>query len=187
MGKPLFLDRDGVLNEDVTPYLARREQLRVFPWTGEALRLLAEAGYDLYVVSNQQGVALGITEPEELEAITEAIQAAIAPYGVQIRKFYYCTAHDRDRHPWRKPSPGMILAAGEEFGFDPASAFLIGDKWSDIEAGARAGCRPLLVESGVTAKGEPHDWPYPPERVFPTLLEAAQWIVGPDYDPKRGE
>lgn len=177
MRRPLFLDRDGVLNEDITPYMARRDQLRIFPWTVEALTRLDRAGYDLYAISNQQGVALGITPPEELDAITEAIQDALRPQGFEIRKFYYCTANDRDQHPWRKPSPGMILAAAEEFGFDPAGAFLIGDKWTDIEAGARAGCRPLLVQSGVTPKDAPTDWPYPPERVFPTLLEAAQWIV----------
>lgn len=178
MGKPLFLDRDGVLNRDVAPYLSSLEQLEVFPWTAPALALLAGAGYDFYVVSNQQGVALGITSAEELERITDGIQDALRPVGVEIRKFYYCTAHDRENHPWRKPSPGMILAAGEEFGFDPAGAFMIGDKWSDIEAGARAGCRPLLVRSGVTPEGDGTDWPYPPERAFPTLAEAAEWIVG---------
>lgn len=176
--RPLFLDRDGVLNEDITPYIAHRSQFKLFPYTVESLVLLDRAGYDLFVISNQQGVALGITPQEELDACSEIIQTAIRPHGFQIRKFYYCTAHDRDRHPWRKPSPGMILSAGEEFGFDPAGAFLIGDKWTDIEAGARAGCRPLLVLSGVTPKGEPTQWEFPPENVFPTLLEAAKWIVG---------
>lgn len=177
MGKPLFLDRDGVLNEDISPYVARLDQLRIFPWTAEALELLNRAGYDLYVVSNQQGVALGITPPEELERITEAIQNALRPRGFAIAKFYYCTAHDRENHPWRKPRCGMIEAAAEEFGFDPRGAFLIGDKWSDIEAAAVAGCRPILVYSGVTTPGAEDRWPYRPERSFPTLLEAARWIV----------
>ncbi len=177
MPKPLFLDRDGVLNVDVTPYLAHRDQLQIFPWTVDALTLLHEADFELYVVSNQQGIALGITSQDELDAITETIQKALRPSGFEIKKFYYCTAHDRDKHAWRKPSPGMIFAAAQEFGFDAAGSFLIGDKWSDIEAGARAGCRPLLVTSGVTAKAEPTDWEYPPEQIFPSLLEAARWIV----------
>ena len=71
----------------------------------------------------------------------------------------------------------MLLAAADEFDFDTSGAFLIGDKWSDIEAGYRAGCRPLLVYSGVTQTDTPLNWPYPPERVFPSLLEAARWIV----------
>lgn len=179
--RPLFLDRDGVLNVDITPYVSRVELLEIFPWTVSALALLAPH-YDLYVVSNQQGVSLGITPPEELEKITCAIQDACAEAGFQIRKFYHCTARDSERHPWRKPSPGMILSAAEEFGFDPAGAFLIGDKWSDIEAGGRAGCRSLLVMSGVTTDASYESWNYKPEQVFPTLLEAAEWVVEKSND-----
>jgi len=172
---PLFLDRDGVLNVDITPYVSRVELLEIFPWTVPALKLLANE-YDFYVVSNQQGVSLGITPQAELDKITAAIQEACRKEGFEIRKFYHCTAKDSEKHPWRKPSPGMILSAAEEFGFDPAGAFLIGDKWSDIEAGTRAGCRPLLVMSGVTTDNAYETWSHKPERVFPTLLEAAEWI-----------
>ena len=175
--RPLFLDRDGVLNVDITPYVSRLELLEIFPWTVPALKLLAD-DYDFYVVSNQQGVSLGITPAEELDKITEAIQNACRAEGFEIRKFYYCTAKDAECHPWRKPSPGMILSAAEEFGFDPAGCFLIGDKWSDIEAGTKAGCRPLLVMSGVTSGEAFNGWTHPPERAFPTLLEAAEWING---------
>lgn len=176
--RPLFLDRDGVLNVDITPYVSRLELLEIFSWTVPALKLLAD-DYDFYVVSNQQGVSLGITPPEELEKITNAIQDACRAEGFEIRKFYHCTARDSERHPWRKPSPGMILSAAEDFDFDPAGAFLIGDKWSDIEAAAKAGCRPLLVMTGVTTDEAYKTWNYPPEHVFPTLLEATQWIAEP--------
>lgn len=176
--KPIFLDRDGVLNEDVAPYLSHLEYLRIFPWTEEALRLLWDAEFDIFVVSNQQGVALGITPVEELDKITEAIESCAKRAGARIRKFYHATQRDEDNHPWRKPSPGMILAARDEFGVDVEGAYLIGDKWSDIEAAARAGCRPLLVLSGVTPKEEdPNTWKYPPERVFPNLLEAVKAII----------
>jgi D-glycero-D-manno-heptose 1,7-bisphosphate phosphatase len=178
--RPLFLDRDGVLNVDIRPYVSRLELLEIFPWTIASLKLLHSAGFDLFVISNQQGVAMGITPPEELEKMTETIQSACRAEGFAVVKFYYCTARDADNHPWRKPSPGMIQAAGEEFGFDPAGSFLIGDKWSDIEAGARAECRPLLVMSGVTTDPSYETWKYPPERVFPTLNEAAEWIVSND-------
>lgn len=178
MGRPIFLDRDGVLNRDITPYLARLDQLEIFPYTVDALERLHQAGFDMYVASNQQGVALGITDAAELEAITEAIQAPLRARGFEIRKFYYCIWHDREKHPWRKPSPGMLLAAAEEFGFDPTGAFMIGDKWTDIEAGSRAGCRPLLVHTGVTATGDDGSgWNYPPEAVFPTLVEAVDYVL----------
>jgi D-glycero-D-manno-heptose 1,7-bisphosphate phosphatase len=179
MRRPVFLDRDGVINVDVTPYTSSAEALDLFPWTVDALVALDRAGYDIFVISNQQGVAKGITPPEALEAINAKIQAALLPFGVQIRKFYYCTAHRNDNHPWRKPLPGMILAARDEFGLNLSGACLVGDKPSDMECGARAGIRPLLVLSGVTEPGvDTSSWPYPPEGVFKTLKEAVDYIVG---------
>ena len=175
--KHIFLDRDGVLNVDVAPYVTKPEQLQIFPFTASTLRKLYEAGFDMYVISNQQGVALGLTSQEVLDHVTEAIQATVRPHGFEIKKFYYCTAHDGEAHPWRKPNPGMIHAAAEEFGFDPKGSFLIGDWWKDISAARAAGCRPLLVMSGV-CKGEEYlQWPDQPEAVFPTLVEAAEYVI----------
>jgi len=175
--KPIFIDRDGVLNVDVSPYISNVDQLQLFSWTVGSLLKLHENGFEIYVVSNQQGVALGITSSEALEQITEKIQSAVRPEGFSIKKFYHCTALDSENHPWRKPSPGMILAARDEFNLELGDAFFIGDKWSDIECAARAGCRPLLVLSGVTAPGSWEQWKFKPERVFPSLKEAAEWVV----------
>lgn len=177
MRRPLFLDRDGVLNVDVAPYVRSLDQLQIFPWTVPTLKKLHEAGFDMYVISNQQGVALGITPPEVLDGVTEAIQSACQKEGFEIRKFYYCTAHDGQAHPWRKPNPGMIYAAAEEFGFDPAGVFLIGDWWKDIAAARAAGCRPLLVMSGVCKGDAWKEWEAQPEQIFPSLREAAEFVI----------
>lgn len=175
--KPLFLDRDGVLNVDITPYVPRVEEFRIFPYTVEALVALDRAGFDLYIISNQQGVAKGITPLEELDKMNEALQAQLRPPGMQIRKFYYCTALKGENHDWRKPAPGMVFAARDEFGLDLAGAFFIGDKDTDMECAVRAGLRPLLVLSGVTASHEVSQFAYPPEAVFPTLAEAAAYVI----------
>jgi len=177
MRKPVFLDRDGVINVDRTPYVSALDQLELFPYTADALAKLYHAGFDIFVVSNQQGVALGFTPPEVLDQLNEAIQAAIRPYGASIKKFYYCTALEADNHPWRKPAPGMVLAARDEFGLDLNGAFLVGDKPSDMECAVRAGVRPLLVLSGVTVSADTSTMPHPPEAVFPTLKEAVDFIV----------
>ena len=87
MRKPIFLDRDGVLNVDITPYVSRVELFDIFPWTVDALVRLDRAGYDIYVVSNQQGVALGITPIEELDKMNEAMQSLLRPHGFEIKKF----------------------------------------------------------------------------------------------------
>ena len=177
MGKPIFIDRDGVLNVDVSPYVSRVEQLQIFPFVPEALRKLNDNGFDIFVISNQQGVALGITPPEELEKMTAALQDTVKPFGFSVKAFYHCTALDSENHPWRKPSPGMVLAAQEEHGINAKGAFFIGDKWSDIECAARAGCRPLLVLTGVTGPEGWKKWKHQPERVFKNLLEAVDWVV----------
>jgi len=177
MGKPIFIDRDGVLNVDVSPYVSRLEQLQIFPFVPEALRKLNEKGFDIYIISNQQGVALGITPPEELEKMTVALQGSIKPFGFSIKAFYHCTALDSEDHSWRKPSPGMILAAQKDHGIDAKGAFFIGDKWSDVECAVRGGCRPLLVLTGVTPPNGWKDWKHQPEKIFPTLREAVDWIT----------
>lgn len=183
MRKPIFIDRDGVINVDISPYVSRLELFQMFPWTVEALTLLDRAGYDIYVISNQQGVALGITPAEELEKINAALQAALAPHGFGVRKFYYCTALASENHPWRKPSPGMILAARDEFGLNLEGAFMIGDKEIDVECGLRAGCRPLLVLSGVTHGQSWTKWAHQPEAAFENLLEAARYVVEDQVNP----
>ncbi len=175
--KPLFLDRDGVLNRDLTPYITTADELEIFPWTLDALQMLHEAGFEFFVISNQQGVAKGFIREEELQKQTAKIQEALATRGLEIRHFYYCRALEDANDPWRKPGCGMIEAARDEFGADPVGAFLIGDRWSDIEAGARAGCRPLLVLSGGSKEAEWPSWNHRPEAVFSTLLEAATWIT----------
>ncbi|MCB8932743.1 MAG: HAD family hydrolase [Fimbriimonadaceae bacterium] len=177
MRRPIFLDRDGVLNVDITPYVTHLEKLELFPYTVEALRRLHGAGYDLYVVSNQQGVALGLTPIEEVAKIDAAIQAALAPHGFQIRKFYYCYSHDEANDPCRKPGPGMLLKAREEFGLTLEGAFFVGDKDTDMECGRAVGCRPLLVLSGVTSPEAAAELSPQPEGTFETLLEAVEYVL----------
>lgn len=175
--RPLFLDRDGVLNRDFTPYIGSAEELELFPYTLDALEILDKAGYEFFVISNQQAVGRGHFPASVLDEQSAKIQAALSARGLSIRHIYYCTATSEENHPWRKPGCGMIFAARDEFGIDPVGAFLIGDRWSDIEAAVRAGCRPILVQSGDKHGEGWEEWEHQPERVFPTLLEAAEWIA----------
>lgn len=177
MRRPIFLDRDGVLNRDLSPYVRTAEEFEVFPWTVDALVRLDRAGFDIYVVSNQQGVSKGITRPEELAKMDGKIQSMLRPHGFQIKKIYYCTALDTENHPSRKPGSGMLLAAAEEFGFDPRGSFIIGDKQTDLMAGVAVGCRPLFVLSGVAEDKDWKSFACQPEAVFPTLAEAVDYVL----------
>jgi D-glycero-D-manno-heptose 1,7-bisphosphate phosphatase len=118
-----------------------------------AVRWLNAEGYDVVVVSNQSGVARGYFTEEDVKAFHALMQQALAAEGARIDAFYYCPHHpeaviDRYRsdHPWRKPSPGMILQAFEDRRIGREGSFLIGDKPSDLEAAAAAGLPGFLTD-----------------------------------------
>jgi D-glycero-D-manno-heptose 1,7-bisphosphate phosphatase len=176
--KAIFLDRDGVINHSVSPYVTSVEQLRLFPWTVECLSKLHDAGFQMFVISNQQGVKKGLYSQQDLDRITEAIQSHLRPHGFEITKFYYCTSLASENDPCRKPGSGMFEKAALEFGVELKGSFMIGDNRSDVEAGAAAGCRPLLLLSGVTAEDEDRsEWAAQPERTFTDLRDAVNWVL----------
>lgn len=177
MRRALFLDRDGVLNVDIAPYVPDLASFEVFPYTLDALKMFHEAGFEFYVVSNQQGVSLGITPAEELEKMSQRLQEIVRPHGFEFRRFYYATDLDEADHPWRKPKPGMILQAVEDFGISLEGALLVGDKWSDIAAAEAAGIPGYLVYSGVSSSRADWEGRCHPAGEFSNLLEAAHALA----------
>ena len=143
--KAVFLDRDGVLNVDVA-YLYKVSDLRWIDGAKEALAYLCQQGYKLFVVTNQSGIARGYYTVKDMNALHNHMQDELKQCGANIEKFYYCPHHPQGALPeytmecsCRKPQPGMILHAFDEYDLDKAQSFLIGDKDSDIEAAERAG------------------------------------------------
>ena len=171
-GRPaVFLDRDGVLNRalvrDGKPYPpASLAELEILPDVSEALALLRQAGFLLLVVTNQPDVARGSQRREVVEAINAALCRALPLDDV-------FTCYDDGDSPRRKPNPGLLLEAAEQYGVDLKASFLIGDRWKDIEAGRRAGCRTVLIDYGY--RESQHDV----TANFTTrqILEAARWIL----------
>lgn len=166
-----FLDRDGTLN--LRPgdheYVSHVDDFEWLPEAPEAVAALASAGYFLAVVSNQRGVALGVTTQDTLRAIEQRIQRRLEPLGCAIDVFRYCV-HDHDEGcSCRKPEPGMLLAIGSDFGIDLARSWMIGDQDSDMRAGRAAGCRTALIapEPGSSSA----------DLVAPSLLEASRILT----------
>lgn len=180
--RAVFLDKDGTLVEDV-PYNVDPALLRLTPGAGEGLRLLAEAGYRLVVVSNQSGVARGRFAEAALAGVWTRLRELAAEAGAELDGFRYCPHHPQGAVPvyavacgCRKPSPGLLLAAAEEEGLDLAASWVVGDILDDVEAGRRAGCRTVLVDRG----GETEWRRSPlrtPDRVVGDLREAALAIL----------
>lgn len=150
-----FLDRDGVLNED-HGYTHRVDDLTWIPGAREAIRLLNDRGYRVIVVTNQAGVARGYYEEEAIGVFHAGMQAQLAEEGAFVDAFYHCPFHADGTvpaytvadHPDRKPNPGMILRALDDWQVNRDASFLIGDKPSDMEAAGRAGLSGHLYTGG---------------------------------------
>lgn len=148
-----FLDRDGVLNEDLG-YVHRCEDFHWLPGAVAAMQRLQQAGFALVVITNQSGVARGLYTLDDLELLHGQVRSQLAAQGVTLTGIYACPHHPEAVLPQyrlacdcRKPQPGMLLRAAREHGLDLAASCLFGDKPSDVEAGRRAGVgRSWLVQ-----------------------------------------
>lgn len=151
-GRPAaFLDRDGTIIEEAH-YLAHEAQVLLAPGAAKAMRRLRDAGYLLIMITNQSGVGRGILTEEELGSIHDLINKMLATEGAALDDIYYCphlpgaAVKEYDKEcDCRKPGPGMILAAAEKHGVDLARSVMIGDAERDVEAGAKAGCKTILL------------------------------------------
>ncbi|MBR1575193.1 MAG: HAD-IIIA family hydrolase [Bacteroidales bacterium] len=153
--KAVFLDRDGVLNRHVG-FLKTLDQMELLPGAAEAVRKINASRYLAIVVSNQPVIARGGCSFEELQAIHAKMETLLGREGAYLDAIYYCPHHpDRgfagERPEYkgpcscRKPAPGMLLQAAEDFRIDLARSYMIGDSESDVEAGRRAGCRDAFL------------------------------------------
>jgi D-glycero-D-manno-heptose 1,7-bisphosphate phosphatase len=145
--RAVFLDRDGTLNVRAGDheYVASAHDFTWLPGAAAGVARLAQAGYVIAVVSNQQGVARGDVTPEAIRAIEERIHHDLASHGCEITTFRYCTHSEEDGCDCRKPKPGMIVALARELDLDVTSSWMIGDSESDVRAGQAAGCRTVLI------------------------------------------
>lgn len=148
MTKALFLDRDGVLNRELGRYVVSVEEFELLPTVAEALKLAADKGYLLIIISNQGGVAKGLYDMNEVLATQRIIEDSIRPLGVQITEGYYCLHHsDHGKCLCRKPQPLLLQKAIARFGIDPAHSHFIGDHQRDLDAATAAGVNGILVPS----------------------------------------
>jgi len=155
MGRPaVFLDRDGTIVREVD-YLRSVDQLRLLRGAAEAIRRLNEAGFVVVLATNQSGIARGLLTESDLQAVHDELQRRLAQRGAHLDAIYHCPHHPeasvqayRKRCRCRKPAPGLLQRAARELDVDLARSFAIGDSARDVEAGARAGCRTILVRTG---------------------------------------
>jgi D-glycero-D-manno-heptose 1,7-bisphosphate phosphatase len=176
----VFLDRDGVINRDSTDYVTAWDQFHFLPGSLEAICCLTRAGMTVMVITNQSAIGRGMMEIATLESMHRNLCRAVAAQGGHIEAIYYCPHHPDDACTCRKPKPGLIRQAQQQYGLDLAAATMIGDSARDIECGIGAGCgRTILVRSGLhdalpvlAAQGLRPDW------VADDLAAAVNWLLG---------
>ncbi len=176
----IFLDRDGTLNED-SGYLYEIKAWRWLPGAVEALAMFAKKGYALVVITNQSGIARGYYTVQHMHDLHAWVNAELAQHHLCIDAFYHCPHHPNITGPCscRKPSPHLLLQAAKDLQLDVSRSYMIGDKISDAEAGAAAGCASYLISASCdTAQNTPLSFlsaQAPMGRVS-SLLEAAHSI-----------
>lgn len=181
MKPAVFLDRDGTIIEERN-YLDRLDQLALFPWTVDALRLLKRAGFVTVVITNQSAVARGMIDESFVHTVHAEIDRRLEGTGAAIDRYYYCPhfaeskiERYRQQCRCRKPAPGMIEQACQDLNLDPATSFMVGDRWLDVACGRAAGTRALLVRSGPDRSDPPNG--VQADAILGNLMEAVGWIL----------
>jgi len=183
--RAVFLDRDGTINEDVG-YPGRYDQIRIYPFSFEAVRKLNAAGLAVVVITNQSGVGRGFFTEDDIRNLHDRMRAEFAAAGARIDALYYCPhvigssspAYDIDC-ACRKPFPGMALRAREALDLDLEGSYMVGDKVEDVRFGLNAGARTVLVLTGYgeASRKALRREGIEPDHVSPDLGAAAEWIL----------
>jgi len=173
--RAVFLDRDGVLMEDGN-YVGELERVVIIPGAFSALHRLQQAGFKLFVVTNQSGVGRGFFPREHVEIVHSHLNEQFAKHGVHIDRYYVCPHHPDDNCACRKPSPKSLRDAAKEFHLDLARCFMVGDRASDIKAGHNAGVKTVLVLTGVGEQTR-LEGKVTPDHIAVDLNAAADWIL----------
>ncbi len=182
----VFLDRDGTINEQMG-YINHISRFHLLPGVGDAIRTLNEQNIPVIIVTNQSGLARGYFPPTLLDKVHEKMIQELALSGAHIDHIYICPHHPeakeekyREKCNCRKPKPGMLEQAAEEYDLDLAKSFVVGDRWSDLRCAEAVGASPVLVLTGY-GRGDA-EYIGPQQKVQPiftaeNLQEAVDWII----------
>jgi D,D-heptose 1,7-bisphosphate phosphatase len=183
--KAIFIDRDGVINYDFG-YVHKIDEFKFIPDVLISLKKACKAGYKLFIITNQAGIAKNIYNEEQYHTLTSWILKEMSVNGVKITKIYYCPHHPqgivntyKKICQCRKPNPGMLLTAANEYHINLVESFMIGDKTCDILAGKNAGCKTILVETGYAGKDKDYD--IKPDNIAKNLPKAIEFILNKDF------
>lgn len=144
----IFLDRDGVINENRPNYVQRWEHVRLIPGAHAALAALAQSEYAIVIVTNQSGIGRGVFSRAQADDVNQRLVALIAENHGRIDAVQLCPHRPDEYCACRKPQPGLLLQAAQELRLDLDRSWMVGDAVTDIQAGLAAGVEALLLRTG---------------------------------------
>ncbi len=186
MNRAIFMDRDGTISYEVG-YVNHPSRYKIFPFSGRAIQLINASPFLAIVVTNQAGVARGYFTEDLIPVVHEKLKEQLAEEGAYLDAIYYCPHHPNGTVkeyaidcPCRKPNPGLLFKAKEDFNIDLEHSYVIGDKISDVELAKRVGATGVMVLTGY-GLGEytyqREQWKVEPDFIAENLLEAVEWIL----------
>jgi D-glycero-D-manno-heptose 1,7-bisphosphate phosphatase len=170
--RAIFFDRDGTVSVGVPTYerVDSLDKAMLLPTTLDGLKKFAKLDFLFFFVTNQAGLAEGLINNENFNAINDKILGLISPSGIKVQETYVCPHGENDHCDCRKPSPKLLLQAAEKYNIELSKSWMIGDRSTDIQTGINAGTKTILVQTGTVMAD--------PEATFVAtdLLEAATYI-----------
>ena len=148
--KTVFLDRDGVINEQRIDHIKNIDEFKIFSGVGEAIKLLKEKGYLVIIITNQSVIGRNIISETKLEEIHLKLKNYLKQYNTYVDLIYYCPHTPEQNCNCRKPKPGLLIKASEDFNIDLGKSYFIGDSEGDLTAASEAECKGILLKKDQT-------------------------------------
>ena len=175
MQKHIIIDRDGVINYDSDDYIKTPDEWIPIDGSIEAIKLLTDSGFNIYIITNQSGINRGIIKYSDFVEINKKMMKIISSNGGEIAAMTYCPSRPDEHDPCRKPETGMFMDISERFNFKLEGCYSIGDSPRDIEASIKSGCQAIAVRTGngnLIEKNNIHN-----VKIFDNLLAAVKHII----------
>lgn len=182
--KVIFLDRDGVVNKypGDRNYVTSLKGFKLIPGSLPAIKKLTLAGYKIFVVSNQAGVAKGLYSKKTLDQMTRFMLRSVLRAGGKIARVLYCLHTEEENCPCRKPKDGLLRKAVGKKIVDRKDSYFIGDSLRDVKAGKKFGCKTVLVLSGREKLKNSPGWDVSPDFIAKSLSDASKNILLHKYE-----
>ncbi len=180
LNRVVFLDRDGVINHDSPNYIKSWKEFEFLPRSLSALKLLKENNFSVILITNQSAVSRRLITLQELDYIHHMLKQIVMGNGGYIKDIFYCPHGPEDNCYCRKPKPGLVIKAKEQYGIEIKNAYMVGDSARDIECSKKALCGyNILVKTGngLSAEKMLYEKGCFLDYVAEDLYDAAEWII----------